>query len=90
MRSLLLPSPSGTVAMTPTGPTQFSPASDPVPSGKAPFVGNILAFHTLSGAKFIVTYANHALNNSPPISAVVNDKNETLVEKKSKILTDSF
>jgi hypothetical protein len=57
--------PSGAVAITLITPSQFSPSGDPVPSGTAPFVGNAVAFHTLSGAKFTVTYSVDAVANSP-------------------------
>ena len=56
---------SGPMAVTLITPSQFSPASDPVPSGTAPFVGSVVAFHTLSGAKFTVTYSVDATANSP-------------------------
>jgi hypothetical protein len=46
-------------------PNQFMPSSNPVPSGTAPFVGTAVAFHTLSGAKFTVTYSLDATANSP-------------------------
>jgi hypothetical protein len=48
--------PSGTVAITLIKPNQFMPQGNPVPSGTASFLGNAVAFHTLSGAKFTVTY----------------------------------
>ena len=57
--------PTGALAITLIGPTQFMPASDPVPSGTAPFVGSAVAFHTLSGAKFTVTYSVDATANTP-------------------------
>ena len=38
---------------TPGGPIQASP----IASGSMDFVGNAVAFHTLSGAKFVVTYS---------------------------------
>ena len=38
---------------TPGGPIQASP----IASGSMDFVGNAVAFHTLSGAKFTVTYS---------------------------------
>ena len=40
------------------------PSSNPVPSGTAPFVGNAVAFHTLSGAKFTVTYSLDATTDA--------------------------
>jgi hypothetical protein len=40
------------------------PSSNPVPSGTAPFVGSAVAFHTLSGVKFTVTYSVDATTNS--------------------------
>jgi hypothetical protein len=57
--------PSGAVAITLVGPNQFMPASNPVPSGTAPFVGSAVAFHTLSGEKFTVTYSVDADANTP-------------------------
>jgi hypothetical protein len=57
--------PTGAVAITLIGPNQFMPSSNPVPSGTAPFVGTAVAFHTLSGAKFTVTYSLDATANSP-------------------------
>ena len=33
-----------------------TPSGTPVASGTMPFAGNALAFHTLSGDKFTVTY----------------------------------
>jgi hypothetical protein len=57
--------PSGAVAITLIGPNQFMPSSNAVPSGTAPFVGSALAFHTLSGKKFTVTYSVDAIANSP-------------------------
>lgn len=57
--------PTGAVAITLIGPNQFMPSSNPVPSGSAPFVGTAVAFHTLSGAKFTVTYSVDAMANSP-------------------------
>jgi hypothetical protein len=39
--------------LTPGGPIQASP----IASGSMDFVGNAVAFHTLSGAKFTVTYS---------------------------------
>jgi hypothetical protein len=56
--------PSGAVAITLIGPNQFMPSSNPVPSGTAPFVGSAVAFHTLSGAKFTVTYSVDATANT--------------------------
>jgi hypothetical protein len=56
---------TGTLAITLIGPNQFMPASNPVPSGTATFVGSALAFHTLSGAKFTVTYSLDATANTP-------------------------
>src|SRR6266571_3054565 len=58
----------GAVAITLIGPSQFVPTSDPIASGTAPFVGSAVAFHTLSGAKFTVTYSVDATANSPTIS----------------------
>jgi hypothetical protein len=60
--------PTGAVAITLITPSQFAPASDPIPSGTTPFVGSAVAFHTLSGAKFTVTYSVDATANSPTIS----------------------
>jgi hypothetical protein len=54
-----------TTDLTLIGPNQFMPASNPVPSGTAPFVGSAVAFHTLSGAKFTVTYTLDATANTP-------------------------
>jgi hypothetical protein len=62
---LIAKPPSGALAITLIGPSQFSPAANPVPSGTAPFVGNAIAFHTLSGAKFTVTYSVDATANTP-------------------------
>lgn len=62
---LIAKPPSGALAITLIGPSQFSPAGNPVPSGTAPFVGNAVAFHTLSGAKFTVTYSVDATANTP-------------------------
>jgi hypothetical protein len=59
---------TGSVAITLIGPSQFVPASDPIASGTAHFVGSALAFHTLSGAKFTVTYSVDATANSPTIT----------------------
>lgn len=56
---------TGTLAITLIGPNQFMPASNPVPSGTATFVGSALAFHTLSGARFTVTYSLDATANTP-------------------------
>lgn len=56
MVPLISKPPSGAVAITLIGPNQFMASSNAVPSGTAPFVGNALAFHTLSGKKFTVTY----------------------------------
>jgi hypothetical protein len=56
--------PSGAVAITLIKPDQFMPPGNPVPSGTAPFVGTVVAFHTLSGAKFTVTYSVDARANS--------------------------
>ncbi len=61
---LIAKPPSGAVAITLIGPNQFMPTSNPVPSGTAPFVGSAVAFHTLSGAKFTVTYSVDATANS--------------------------
>ena len=36
----------------------------PIASGTAPFVGSAVAFHTLSGAKFTVTYSVDAVANT--------------------------
>jgi hypothetical protein len=57
--------PSGAVAITLIKPDQFMPPGNPVPSGTAPFVGSAVAFHTLSGAKFTVTYSVDATANTP-------------------------
>lgn len=62
---LIAKPPTGAVAITLIGPNQFMPSSDPVPSGTAPFVGTAVAFHTLSGAKFTVTYSLDASANTP-------------------------
>jgi hypothetical protein len=62
---LIAKPPTGAVAITLIGPNQFMPSSNPVPSGSAPFVGTAVAFHTLSGAKFTVTYSVDAIANSP-------------------------
>jgi len=61
---LIAKPPTGALAITLIGPNQFSPSGNPVPSGTAPFVGNAVAFHTLSGAKFTVTYSLDATANS--------------------------
>jgi hypothetical protein len=61
---LIAKPPSGAVAITLIGPNQFMPSSNPVPSGTANFVGSAVAFHTLSGAKFTVTYSVDARANS--------------------------
>ena len=37
-----------------------TPSGTPVASGSIPFVGNAIAFHTLNGDKFIVTYSADA------------------------------
>jgi hypothetical protein len=58
----------GAVAITLIGPSQFVPTSDPIASGTGPFVGSAVAFHTLSGAKFTVTYSVDATANSPTIT----------------------
>ena len=65
---LIAKPPTGAVAITLITPSQFAPASDPIASGTAPFVGSAVAFHTLSGAKFTVTYSVDATANSPTIS----------------------
>jgi len=65
---LIAKPPTGAVAITLITPTQFAPASDTIASGTAPFVGSAVAFHTLSGAKFTVTYSVDATANSPTIS----------------------
>jgi len=57
--------PTGAVAITLIGPNEFMPSSNPVPSGTAPFVGSAVGFHTLSGAKFTVTYSVDATANTP-------------------------
>jgi hypothetical protein len=62
---LIAKPPTGAVAITLIGPSQFMPSSDPVPSGTAPFAGSAVAFHTLSGAKFTVTYTVDAIANTP-------------------------
>ena len=49
----------GEVAITLVKPD----SGTPVPSGSMPFVGNALAFHTLGGEKFAVTYSIHATAN---------------------------
>ncbi len=65
---LIAKPPTGAVAITLIGPSQFMPSSDPVPSGTAPFAGSAVAFHTLSGAKFTVTYTVDATANTPTVS----------------------
>ncbi|HXX97375.1 MAG TPA: hypothetical protein VEL11_09700 [Candidatus Bathyarchaeia archaeon] len=40
------------------------PSSNPVPSGTPNFVGTAVEFHTLSGAKFTVTYGVDTRANS--------------------------
>lgn len=62
---LIAKPPTGAVAITLIGPNQFMPSSNPVPSGSASFVGTAVAFHTLSGAKFTVTYSVDATANTP-------------------------
>ncbi|MFZ0511447.1 MAG: hypothetical protein WAM14_07570 [Candidatus Nitrosopolaris sp.] len=62
---LIAKPPTGALAITLIGPNQFMPSSNPVPSGTAPFVGSAVAFHTLSGAKFTVTYSLDATANTP-------------------------
>jgi len=57
--------PTGAIAISLIGPSQFMPTSIPVPSGTAPFVGSAVSFHTLSGAKFTVTYSVDATANTP-------------------------
>jgi hypothetical protein len=57
--------PTGAVAITLIGPNEFMPSSNPVPSGTAPFVGSAVGFHTLSGAKFTVTYSVDTTANTP-------------------------
>jgi hypothetical protein len=37
-----------------------TPSGTPVASGSMPFVGNAIAFHTLNGDKFVVTYSADA------------------------------
>jgi len=61
---LIAKPPTGAVAITLIGPSQFVPTSDPIASGTAPFVGSAVAFHTLSGAKFTVTYSVDAVANT--------------------------
>ncbi|MGA8084731.1 MAG: hypothetical protein WB988_22995 [Candidatus Nitrosopolaris sp.] len=56
---------TGALAITLIGPNQFMSSSNPVPSGTAAFVGSAVAFHTLSGAKFTVTYSVDATANTP-------------------------
>jgi hypothetical protein len=62
---LIAKPPTGAVAITLIGPHQFMPSANPVPSGTADFVGSAVAFHTLSGAKFTVTYSLDAVANAP-------------------------
>jgi hypothetical protein len=62
---LIAKPPTGALAITLIGPRQFMPSANPVPSGTAPFVGSAVAFHTLSGAKFTVTYSVDATANTP-------------------------
>jgi hypothetical protein len=62
---LIAKPPTGALAITLIGPSQFMPTSNPVPSGTAPFVGSAVAFHTLSGAKFTLTYSVDATANTP-------------------------
>lgn len=57
--------PTGALAVSLIGPSQFMPTSNPVPSGTAPFVGSAVDFHTSSGAKFTVTYSVDATANTP-------------------------
>jgi hypothetical protein len=45
--------------------TIIAAPSNPIPSGTAPFVGSAVAFYTLNGAKFTVTYSVDAAANSP-------------------------
>jgi hypothetical protein len=48
----------GAVAITLISPSATGPIqSSPIASGSMNFVGNAVAFHTLSGAKFTVTYS---------------------------------
>jgi hypothetical protein len=55
---LTAPFTNGEVAITLISPSTTGPIqSIPVASGSMNFVGNALAFHTLSGAKFTVTYS---------------------------------
>jgi hypothetical protein len=61
--SLITKPKSGPLAITLIGPLQFMPSSNTVP-GTAPFVGSAVAFHTLSGAKFTVTYSLDATANA--------------------------
>ena len=68
----------GAVAITLIGPSQFVPASDPIASGTAPFVGSALAFHTLSGAKFTETYSVDATANSPTITSTTSSQPKLL------------
>jgi hypothetical protein len=62
---LIAKPPTGAVAITLIGPHQFMPSTNSVPSGTADFVGSAVAFHTLSGAKFTVTYSLDAVANTP-------------------------
>lgn len=57
--------PTGAIAISLIAPLQFMPTSNPVPSGTGPFVGSAVSFHTLSGAKFTVTYSVDATANTP-------------------------
>lgn len=55
---LTAPNGKGTVALSLISPSTAGPVqSAPVASGSMNFVGNALGFHTLSGAKFTVTYS---------------------------------
>ena len=45
--------------------TIIAPPSNPIPSGTAPFAGSAIAFYTLGGAKFTVTYTVDATANIP-------------------------
>jgi hypothetical protein len=53
---LKAPFAGGEVAITLVKPE----SGTPVPSGSMPFAGNALAFHTLGGERFAVTYTIHA------------------------------
>lgn len=56
--ALTAPFGKGAVAITLISPSTTGPIqSSPVASGSMNFVGNAVAFHTLSGAKFTVTYS---------------------------------